>query len=515
MSEAIPRLHQYKPLKEIKSLDEAVDHPEVIKRFQNALGDRLDAVQYLATIRNLTREDELFKLADLWELIRCALDLAELGLRPNTPFGHAWIIPRIKNKGKANEKVTLDPQIGYQGMLTLAYRADTLESIHADVVYEGDLFEAEYGSDAHLKHISRGSRRGRTPEKAYCHAKLKGGGQAFVYWDYADILEIRNDSEAYKFAYSMRDKMSYIWDKCVWVKFEYAMARKTIMKQLLKDLPKSSEQLYHAAYIDNLAEAGRLSYGGAAGDLRLGNRELTYSPGATLHDFGFKPPVVDVQAEKVASKNPASQASGNAQQGAKAPAKHESARTTAPARDPSSQHEPPKDRFPDEEDRQTFQLISADGEVLLDAINIVDWAKEFADHFRDVPPDMINAYNEHNSDHILTAMEDPDTTKIMAALGYGGQGQAQHASDDNQGAEASRSDKWEAKVVELPTGRTNEAEIITTFRQALAEIKTPEQMAEWRRVNQEVLNGMLTKPKILAYKEISARSQALGIPAPG
>ena len=64
------------------------------------------------------------------------MSAAQLGLEPNTPLGQAYLIP-YNNKGTLEVQF----QIGYKGLLDLAYRSGEVEIIQANIFYENDTFE--------------------------------------------------------------------------------------------------------------------------------------------------------------------------------------------------------------------------------------------------------------------------------------------------------------------------------------------------------------------------------------
>ncbi len=95
---------------------------------------------------------------------------AQLGLEPNTPLGQAWLIP-YKNKGILECQF----QLGYKGLIDLAYRSGEVSIIQAHTVYENDVFDFEYGLDPGLKHIPAKVNRGE-PVWFYGMFKTKDGG---------------------------------------------------------------------------------------------------------------------------------------------------------------------------------------------------------------------------------------------------------------------------------------------------------------------------------------------------
>lgn len=184
-------------------------------------------------------------------LMGAVVQCSQLGLEPNTPLGHAYLIPFEKKKKQGNQWVTdkVETQIviGYKGLIDLARRSGQVVSIAAHAVHEGDEFEYAYGLDEKLVHKPSMSRRGGVIA-FYAVAKLVGGGHAFEVMSAEQVNEIRDASQNYKFA---RDK-----DKTVWGQHYEEMGRKTVLRRLFKYLPVSIE-LASAAALDDVSAAGR------------------------------------------------------------------------------------------------------------------------------------------------------------------------------------------------------------------------------------------------------------------
>ena len=60
---------------------------------------------------------------------------AQLGVEPNTPLGQAYLIPYL-NHGTLECQF----QLGYKGLIDLAYRSGEVSVIQAQVVYDNDDF---------------------------------------------------------------------------------------------------------------------------------------------------------------------------------------------------------------------------------------------------------------------------------------------------------------------------------------------------------------------------------------
>ena len=146
------------------------------------------------------------------------MNAAQLGLEPNTPLGQAYLIP-YGNKCQF--------QIGYKGLLDLAYRSGEVKMIDAQVVYENDEFDYELGLDPKLKHVPAKSNRGK-PICFYAVIKLNTGGFNF---QVMSIEDVREHAKKYSKSYS-----SGPWQ----TNFE-EMAKKTVLKKALKDAPLKTE----------------------------------------------------------------------------------------------------------------------------------------------------------------------------------------------------------------------------------------------------------------------------------
>lgn len=156
--------------------------------------------------------------------IAALLNAAQLGLEPNTPLGQAYLIP-YKNKGVTECQF----QIGYKGLIDLAYRNGQMQTIQAQEVYENDFFEYEYGLEPKLIHRPAFSNRG---ELVYFYGIFRtvNGGFGFSVMSKADMDTFaKTYSKAFDSSFSPW-KTSYI-----------EMAKKTVIKQALKYAPIMTE----------------------------------------------------------------------------------------------------------------------------------------------------------------------------------------------------------------------------------------------------------------------------------
>ena len=101
----------------------------------------------------------------------------QLGLEPNNSLGQAYIIPRKNKKLGKNEAQF---QIGYQGLVDLAYRSGQYKNISAHEVYKEDQFDYELGTNMFIKHVPSQDRNfNDKPVYYYAVYDLVNGGKSF------------------------------------------------------------------------------------------------------------------------------------------------------------------------------------------------------------------------------------------------------------------------------------------------------------------------------------------------
>lgn len=153
------------------------------------------------------------------------MQAAQLGLEPNTPLGQAYLLPY---KNNARGETTVQFQIGYKGLIDLAYRSGEIESIQAHCVYDNDTFEFEYGLEPKLKHIPAKADRGNI-FAVYAIFRTKQGGYGFEVMSIDDI-----NKHAAKYSKSFGSNYS------PWKTSFEEMAKKTVVKKVLKYAPLQS-----------------------------------------------------------------------------------------------------------------------------------------------------------------------------------------------------------------------------------------------------------------------------------
>lgn len=203
------------------------------------------------------------------------LTSAQLGLECNTPLGQAYLIPFWNSKKNCMETQF---QLGYQGLIDLCYRTGQYKKIVARVVYEGDDFDYSYGLEERLIH--RPHEKSDKPIYVYAIYELKNGASAFEVMSWDAI-----DKHAKKYSQSANSSYS------PWKTDPESMAKKTVLKKVLKYAPKTVENA------ELIAEA-------VNGDSAIIKTNIVQNGNAysVSKDFDFSPELESRETEKIEHK---------------------------------------------------------------------------------------------------------------------------------------------------------------------------------------------------------------------
>ena len=149
---------------------------------------------------------------------------AQLGLEPNTPLGQAYLLPY-----KKHGRLECQFQLGYKGLIDLAYRSGQVTIIQAHEVRENDEFSYSFGLEPTLHHVPARGDRGNVI-CYYAMFRTKDGGFGF------EVMS-REDVEAHARQYSK----SYGNGYSPWSTNFDEMAKKTVLKKCLKYAPLKSD----------------------------------------------------------------------------------------------------------------------------------------------------------------------------------------------------------------------------------------------------------------------------------
>lgn len=171
-------------------------------------------------------------------ILSSLMQAASVGLEPETPLQHAYLIPR-KNKHTQTLEATFMPS--YKGLILIASRGGDIQAVWARVVYEGEYFDVRYGTDERLEHVPNFSEQDRDAVKCvYACVKMKSGFVKFDVMNVEDIERVRARGSAA--AGGATSPWDTDWEQ---------MAAKTVIKRLLKTVPTENEKLAEALEADD------------------------------------------------------------------------------------------------------------------------------------------------------------------------------------------------------------------------------------------------------------------------
>lgn len=160
-------------------------------------------------------------------IVNCVIQASELGLEPGGALRHAYLVPYAK-------ECTFQPS--YMGLLELARRSGAFQQIEARCIHARDKFTLAYTPMAEFTHLPFLGDDPGLMTHAYAYAILANGGRVFEIATHAEVEAARAQSRAK--------------DSLAWTKFYDEMAKKVVLKKLLKRQPCSVE-LARAVELDN------------------------------------------------------------------------------------------------------------------------------------------------------------------------------------------------------------------------------------------------------------------------
>lgn len=261
-----PAVMQKTPLRQVASVKELLWNENARAQLASVAAKHMSPERMMRVVANAIRTTPLLQECEPMSFLGALMHCAALGLEPNTPLGHAYLIP-FKNTRKNITEVQV--VIGYKGFIDLARRSGQLASIHGDVVYDDDeLWSHEYGSQQHLRHIP-GPRKGNRIG-AYCYAKLNLGdgitAEGHIFMTMSEIIAHRNShSQGWKTAMKFGKTVGSPWDEKN--PAFAAMAIKTAVRALANrgELPMSIEFMTALESDERASNLGAFAMDPAAG----------------------------------------------------------------------------------------------------------------------------------------------------------------------------------------------------------------------------------------------------------
>lgn len=196
--------------------------PEILKALPKHLTvDRFSRI----ALTSLRMNPELLK-CNQTSLLGALMQSAQLGLEPGV-LGQAYLIPYNNRKLGTTE---CQFQIGYKGLIELVRRSGYVKTIYANEICENDELEYSFGVDGTFIHkpLIKGDRG----EIIAYYAIVKTKDNEYIY-----SVMSKTDVEKHRNQYAK----GYEYASSPWKTAFDEMAKKTVLKKLIKNLPLSSE----------------------------------------------------------------------------------------------------------------------------------------------------------------------------------------------------------------------------------------------------------------------------------
>lgn len=197
---------------------------QVIKRMEpeiaRALPRGLDADRVARLALTVVRQNNRLAESTPQSFAGALLTAAALGLEPGVN-GEAYLVPYRDNNAGTVECQLI---VGYQGMAKLFFQHPLARALDAQAVYENDEFDYAYGTSPFLRHRPAPKDRGEVIYY-YAVATLTTGATAFEVLTPEQVKTLRRGKVG---------TSGDIPDPQHW------MERKTVLRQLIKLLPKSA-----------------------------------------------------------------------------------------------------------------------------------------------------------------------------------------------------------------------------------------------------------------------------------
>lgn len=224
MSEAIARTNPSGlsgPVKDKNTLEHLLAGPNFQAAVKAVLPDHLKPERILKmALVAASRQERLYQCTQA-SVVKSLMTSAELGLDCSGTLGLGYLVPYY-SKNAGGYECQFIP--GYRGIIELAKRSNAKFQVEARTVFSGDVFEFQYGTSPHIKHIPTLGDRGDITH-FYCVSRQPGMEPEFTIMTREEVDSIRARSNS-------KDRNGKVVGP--WVSDYEEMGRKTVTKRHLK-----------------------------------------------------------------------------------------------------------------------------------------------------------------------------------------------------------------------------------------------------------------------------------------
>lgn len=210
------------PTKTPPTIQGILNREDVIEKLNKMMGKKAQA--FITSVLQIANSNEMLKKADPMSIYNGAMTAATLDLPLNNSLGLSYLVPFNTTMPDKTKKVMAVFMIGYMGLHELALRSGRYKKIDAVPVYDGQL-------------VSKDPKRGFTFNWEKKSKKLVGYYAFFILNEgfekevYMTTEEIHDHAKRFSKTYGNQNS--------AWATDFEAMAKKTVLRALLKFGPKS------------------------------------------------------------------------------------------------------------------------------------------------------------------------------------------------------------------------------------------------------------------------------------
>lgn len=204
------------------------------KYLESLLGDKTQA--FITSLSTMVGSSTSLNSCDRASLLGCALKATSMNLPFDQNLGFAYAVP-YSNKAQF--------QMGYKGFIQLAQRSGQIQQLNAREVVEGEYKGDDMMGEPVIEWLPVEEREDKEIVGYMAGMKLANGFTKIVYWSKVKIEKHADRySQAYRYAKKTKQK------DAVWVNNFDAMAKKTVLKDLISKYAPMSVEMQQAIKYD-------------------------------------------------------------------------------------------------------------------------------------------------------------------------------------------------------------------------------------------------------------------------
>lgn len=204
------------------------------KYLESLLGEKTQA--FITSLSTMVGSNEALNKCDRASLLGCALKATSMNLPFDQNLGFAYAVP-YANKAQF--------QMGYKGFIQLAQRSSQIQQLNAREVVEGEYKGDDVMGEPIIEWLPIEQREDREVVGYMAGMRLVNGFIKIIYWSKIKIEKHADRySQAYRYAKRVGQK------DAVWVNNFDAMAKKTVLKDLISKYAPMSVEMQQAIKYD-------------------------------------------------------------------------------------------------------------------------------------------------------------------------------------------------------------------------------------------------------------------------